>query len=431
MFSAAANHGILAHMHDVGFLSLPPADGVFLVGGGVRDLLLGRRPADIDLVVTGDARAYARRLAAVRGGRMVDIGTPRFRLYRIAAAGQLIDVSPVAGADIREDLHRRDFTINSLALNIATGELIDIASGREDLAAGVIRMVSAEVFRADPVRLIRAFRLSAQFDFSIEPQTLAAIAGDASRIAAAAGERIREELFKLLAAEGCGSALGAMYASGVLFAVLPEPAAPPPGGIDHRLAILATLEALRRQLTPRFDSLEHALSAKDRIFLKLAALLHPLSDPLLPAQRLKLSARDATRLATLLRLRRRTRALFEAPQASPREAVQLFHLASELTPALLLLAGADLMVDPGAAALSAEASNLTAGWLQRYFREYLPILRTPRPIGGGELMREFDLKPSPLFREILDALEEERLARGGLTREEALRWVGDFLQARA
>jgi poly(A) polymerase len=181
-------------MHNAGFLSLPPAEDVFLVGGCVRDLLLGRRPADIDLVVTGDARAYAQRLAAARGGRMVDIGTPRFRLYRVAAAGQLIDVSPAAGADIREDLQRRDFTINSLALNIASGELIDIAAGREDLAAGVIRMVSDDAFRADPVRLLRAFRLAAQFNFSIEPRTLAAIAGDAARIAGSAGERLRAEL---------------------------------------------------------------------------------------------------------------------------------------------------------------------------------------------------------------------------------------------
>lgn len=420
-------------MHDVGFLALPPAHGVFLVGGGVRDLLLGRRAADIDLVVTGDARAYALRLAAARGGRMVDIGTPRFRLYRVAAAGQLIDVSPAAGADIREDLRRRDFTINSLALNTASGELIDIAAGREDIAAGVIRMVSADVFRADPVRLIRAFRLAAQFNFSIEPQTLAAIAGDAGRISSSAGERIREELFKLLAAEACAAALEGMHVAGVLSAVFPELAAQPPNGIHRSLAVLGGLEALRRNLTSTFAPLhaplEHALNDKDRILLKLAALLHPLSDVTPPVQRLKFSTRDATRLATLVRLRVQPRLLFEASPVSPREAVHLFQLAADLTPALLLLAGAELLADPDHAGRPPGFVEFASGLLQRYFFHFLPTLRQPRPIGGEDLMREFNLRPSTLFRVILDALEVERLARGGLTREEALRWVAGFLEA--
>lgn len=422
-------------MHNAGFLSLPPAEGVFLVGGCVRDLLLGRRPADIDLVVTGDARAYAQRLAAARGGRMVDIGTPRFRLYRVSAAGQLIDVSPAAGADIREDLQRRDFTINSLALNIASGELIDIAAGREDLAAGVIRMVSDDAFRADPVRLLRAFRLAAQFNFSIEPRTLAAIAGDAARIAASAGERLRAELYKLLAAGAGAAAVERMHATGLLSAVLPALASLPSGGVRHGLAVLNGLEAVHRELTATFAGLkaplEHALSDKDRILLKLAALLHPLPDATASMQRLKLSTRDALRLAALVRLRLRPRLLFEASPPPPREAVRLFRLAGDLTPALLLFAGADLMADPDAAGRSPGSVEFTAGLLQRYFWDYLPALHAPRPICGEDLMREFNLKPSPLFKEILDAVEVERLSRGGLKREEALRWVAGFLETRA
>jgi tRNA nucleotidyltransferase/poly(A) polymerase len=424
-----------AHMWNAATLALPPAEGVYLVGGCVRDLLLGRRPSDIDVAVIGDAHAYARSVAAARGGRLVEIGKPRFRLYRVAAAGQLIDVSAAAGAHIRDDLRSRDFTINSLAVDIATGELIDIAAGREDLAAGVIRMVSADVFRGDPVRLIRAFRLAAQFGFSVEPLTLAAIAGDAAQIASVAGERVREELFKLLTSGASAAALMGMHATGLLAAVFPELAAISPGGAPHGLEVLRCLETLRGQwpsapagLGPLLDQ---ALGPADGVLLKIAALLHNLTDAGPPARRLKFSARHAARLATLVQQRMQPRRLFDAPPTSPREAVRLFRRTGDLTPGLLLLAAADLMADTDAAGRSPGFPAFTEELLRRYFFTYLPALHAPRPISGEDLVREFGLKPSPLFRDILEALDVERLSQGGLERGAALRWVDNYLKARA
>ncbi len=141
----------------------PTCEGAYLVGGCVRDLLLGRPPDDYDVAVLGDSQAYAQTLAAAAGGRIVEIGKPAFRLWRVIAPGGIIDVTAAAGATIAEDLRHRDFTINAMALDITTGAIIDVTGGRQDLTAETIRMVSAAAFRNDPVRLIRAFRLQARF----------------------------------------------------------------------------------------------------------------------------------------------------------------------------------------------------------------------------------------------------------------------------
>ncbi|TFG42968.1 MAG: hypothetical protein E4H48_03355, partial [Syntrophobacterales bacterium] len=97
----------------------PTCEGAYLVGGCVRDLLLGRPPADYDVVVLGDPQAYAQTLAAAAGGRIVAIGKPAFRLWRVVAAGAIIDVTAAAGASIAKDLRHRDFTINALALDMS------------------------------------------------------------------------------------------------------------------------------------------------------------------------------------------------------------------------------------------------------------------------------------------------------------------------
>ena len=129
---------------------------------------------------------------------------------------------PVNGTSIEDDLRRRDFTINAMALNVSTGTLIDRLGGQQDLAAKKVRMVSGDVFRKDPVRLIRAFRLSAEFEFTIEADTKATIRRDANLIKKSAGERIREEFFKILKQNNSYNVLSGMAHSGLMFFVIPE-----------------------------------------------------------------------------------------------------------------------------------------------------------------------------------------------------------------
>jgi tRNA nucleotidyltransferase (CCA-adding enzyme) len=155
---------------------------VYLVGGAVRDLLLGRGRSDIDLVVEGDASALAGRLGgevveherfatakAQLGGHEVDIATARAESY--PRPGALPEVEPTAG--IAADLARRDFTINAMAIPLRRDpELIDPHRGQEDLQAGLLRVLHPRSFEDDPTRAVRAARYAARFGFELEPETV-------------------------------------------------------------------------------------------------------------------------------------------------------------------------------------------------------------------------------------------------------------------
>jgi hypothetical protein len=111
---------------------LPPRAGAYRVGGCVRDLLLGRAPADYDVAFLGPPAEYAMELASIVGGRVVEIGKPAFRIWRVAARSRFVDMAAVAGRSISDDLPQLDFTVKALAVDTPAGTFIDIAGGRQE-----------------------------------------------------------------------------------------------------------------------------------------------------------------------------------------------------------------------------------------------------------------------------------------------------------
>ncbi|HEX6459283.1 MAG TPA: hypothetical protein VF032_10240 [Thermoleophilaceae bacterium] len=254
---------------------LPPA---FLVGGAVRDLLLGRLTVDIDLAIEGDARAVARALAERMGGEAreherfgtatvraddltVDLATARRETY--SEPGALPDVQP---AGLAEDLGRRDFTINAMAIDLNgedVGALEDPHGGRSDLDSGVIRVLHGESFIDDPTRLLRALRYEARFGFRMDEQTerLAREAAAGPGFATVSGARVRDELLDLLREDEAPAAVARMHELSLDRALDPSLEADPElvastllacaeTGADRALAGLAALvssapEALR------------------------------------------------------------------------------------------------------------------------------------------------------------------------------------------
>ena len=193
-----------------------PYDGVYLVGGTVRDILLGRPNFDVDVAVEGDAIEFARTLASELGGRChphgqfgtavvhygegkhVDAVTARREVYATPAA--LPTVEP---AGIQEDLFRRDFTINAMALSLKArghGELVDPYDGQADLDQGVVRVLHDESFVDDPTRIFRAVRYESRFGFRMDEHTesLARAAIDGALVSRLSAARLREELIELL-----------------------------------------------------------------------------------------------------------------------------------------------------------------------------------------------------------------------------------------
>jgi len=401
----------------------------------VRDLLLGRSPTDYDVAVEDSPADYAAALAAPIGGRVVVLGKAGARTWRVAARDLIVDVCPIQGDSIRDDLLRRDFTINAMAVATVGGEVVDVAAGREDLAHRTIRMVSRSVFRTDPVRLVRAFRFAAQLGFAIEAGTRDAVRSDAGLIARSAGERIRDEFYKLIGADHHVSAVADMAVTGLLTAVFPELAS------THRsVDALRELDGLCGAVPALADDATRrgmqGFSARRRVLLRCGLVFHPLGGSTHGPERksvfdrLRCPNRDRDHLDRLLTLQRMPMRLFETATApTPRDEVRFFLAAGDAVPDLLLQAAAWLRSDRHAAAeRHAAFERYTAHLLRRYLEEYLPRKAMPSPVTGDDLKAEFGLRPSPMIKVLLRVVEEERLTRGTFSRADALQLVRRALE---
>ncbi len=228
-----------ALMRAIGALGAADGRDVWLVGGPVRDLLRGEAHVDIDVAVEGDGPAFARRLAAVRGGSAVvhqrfltatvrlndlsevDVATARRERYERPGA-----LPTVAAAPIADDLGRRDFSVNALALSLHPdryGALLDPHAGRADLTAGVLRVLHRASFEDDPTRLLRMARFAARFGFAPDADTarLAAAALVGGAFDTVSGDRLREELMIALDEPDPAGVFRRLETAGALAVLLP------------------------------------------------------------------------------------------------------------------------------------------------------------------------------------------------------------------
>lgn len=277
----------------------------YLVGGAVRDALLGRPTGDLDLAVF-DARGAAKKLSSALKATLVpldeDNGVYRLVLPKSAKTIRQLDVAKIQGKTIEEDLARRDFTINAMALALAAAPgqtaLIDPRGGQDDLAKRQLRCESETLFKEDPLRLLRAFRIAAQLGFSIESKTLTFIARQRQAIRKPAGERLRAELMALLEVPGCSRWLRLMDECELLTCLFEElePSRQcaleyygPGGVLTHVLDTAARADFLLNNLGRVFPKygvrLEEHLAQRSgegnpyKAVLILAALLHDVSKP--------------------------------------------------------------------------------------------------------------------------------------------------------
>ncbi|MBM4327226.1 MAG: HD domain-containing protein [Deltaproteobacteria bacterium] len=445
----------------------------YLVGGAIRDALMGRPPRlEIDVAARGDGYEIARTVADhTEGGRFVGLDKERGagRIVLVHEDYASVDVSSFKGESILEDLTLRDFTINALAVKLEDlfGEglpsIIDPTCGATDLRSGTIRACSARAFDDDPVRILRAFRFSAQLGFAIDPATIELIPLRLPGLSRVAGERIRDELMATLVADRAFPSLTEMGRAGVLSAIFPE--LNPMKGQEqkpyHHLDVWDhTLETVNR-IEEIMDSgeflfgkywpnVQERLSdelVRDRpriALLKLAALFHDAGKPHTVSFdpdgrvrffdhekvsreifesavfRLKLARRESRMIADWVEGHMRPMFLTSGSITS-RSVRRLYRKFEQDTIGLLVLFLADLRATQGPARRPDEDQTALEA-VKKALQICIDAGHTPpQPLlRGRDLIELFGLTPGPPFGRILKRIAELQDAGEITSREEAI-----------
>lgn len=445
----------------------PLGGDLWLVGGYVRDALLGRPQLDIDLVTSGDPEVLGRAIARALRGHYVLLDA-QFGVVRIVLSdGGVIDLARLQGESLAEDLRKRDLTINAIALPLvlegarATGATpIDPTGGLSDLAARKVRAISDDNLRADTVRMIRVFRFAATLDFEIDFETLVWIEIYKRKLLDVAAERTTAELLKILALPRAFRWIERLFGIGVLMVLVPEftmlqrVAGARMNGRAHALETVRWLEMPPADLAECAAAIQADLErdlgggATPRTILKLAGLLHEVGKPFCTsygadltlsyegyeaegatrveaiANRLKLSAKAREFLTRLVRLQRLPEALARTPD-DPVALYRFFQAAGDASVALLLL---NLAIQEAAQSPTArELADALPAIVAAYFRPDAAFTSPERLIDGRDLMRALGLKPGKHIGTLLEGLIEAQLSGEIDSREGAIAWASHHL----
>ena len=465
----------------------------YLVGGAVRDAILGRELHDIDLAAPGDALPLGRAVADFLGG--VPVPLAAWNVARVALpAGDkgrppfIIDIAGYFGS-FEDDLRRRDFTVDAMGLPLRRWDtddrfdaIVDPTGGRADLARRVLRAAGAAVFQDDPGRMLRGVRLAGQLGFRLEPATARAIRRAAPLLPRVSAERVRDEFMAILAADGARARLEVLDRLDLLCRVIPELEAtrhcPQPRAhhywdvwghllhcVEYAEAITAghgnsaiyTLAPWTAKEDAHFGEIVGDGHTR-RTVLKLAALLHDIAKPQtrapdaegrirflghseqgadivaarLPA--LRLSRRVTDLVATMTRYHLRPSQSRNDEKMPSRRAIYRYYKdVGDAAVDTLYLAMADF--------LAARGPELAPEKWANYARMIATILeagpgrppvesrRPPGLVNGHDLMDALHISPGPQVGALLEALREAEAVGEIASREDALALAAQLLAA--
>jgi len=394
-------------MQTAGTTAASQKQNLYLVGGVVRDLLLGKDTFDLDLVVEGDAIELARQLNNIKQGKLIthphfktakikwdewsiDVATARSETY--ANPGALPSVKP---GSLVSDLFRRDFTINAMAISLIPGrygELIDLYRGKDDLEHRLIRILHEKSFTDDATRIWRGIRYEQRLDFQLEEKTLKLLKRDIPMLDTISGDRIRYELECVFKEKYPEKVLRRAEKLGVLTKL--HPALSGNGWLAEKY------QQARQQIA----------TASPPMGLYLALLIYQLGEEEIKqlASHLKLSKPAVKILRDTIELRSRLN-LLETPNLMSSNIYQLLH-------------GYSLQ----AVAANSLASNSPA--VQQNIQLFLSKLRYVKPTLNGGDIQKMGVAPGPRIKEILNNLHEARLDKAAKSKADEERLVREWLR---
>lgn len=461
----------------------------YLVGGFVRDWLLERETKDVDIAIGGDALAIAHDVARAISGRFVLLDEVNSIARVVVTDGEPWHLDFTAFSErIEADLARRDFTIDAMAVELqgfisGSGQIIDPFSGQTDLKKKLVRAVSNTVFAEDAARLLRCVRLAAELGFEIEPRTEALIQQNCQQVRLVPGERLREELVRMLALPGSAYLIYHLDDLGLLTQLIPElenlkgvqqPMEHYWDVFNHSVETVAAVEFLLREskwehgnddllavvpwseeISRHFNE-EVCSGSNRRLLLKLGGLLHDIAKPatrtvdetgrirflghtkqgaiMLVAilERLRFSNREVKLVEKLVYHHLRPVQMVNEGMPTSRAIYRYFRDSGDAGVDILFLALADYLATNGPRLDVVEwqqHNRLVNYILAERLKQETKVLPV-KLIDGHDLMCIFNLKPGRLIGELLAEVCEAQTAGEISTREEAIALVRKELEKR-
>lgn len=435
---------------------LPPTEiEVYIVGGAVRDAYLHRPIKDLDLVTSESAIKFARQLANSLQADVFVLDAERDVARVLLPDALTIDIATFRGDDLLTDLQDRDFTLNAMAVDLKgdLSQLIDPLNGEQDITLKQVRRCSPDAIAHDAIRGLRAIRQSVQLGFRIEPATLDDIRAYGSQLQATSGERIRDELFKVLALPQPGRALRVAERVGLYQVIFP--ALSREGNtweqtvlvIDKLTTLLSAVSFARTDNTAatfemgmvviQFDRFRGQLNqhllhtwVNDRphqALLMLAALLRGETPEIVEqcAEALRLSNAEKQRLLLIVKHYRHP--VFNET-VTPLGAHRFWHGLGIAGLDVIFMALADTlgtkMLDQQEWLLLVERALML---LEAYYLHYDEIVAPPPLVDGNRLKSELQLTPGPVIGELLTLIREGQVEKRILTVEDALEAAKAYL----
>lgn len=436
---------------------------IYLVGGTVRDYYMGLDSTDRDIIVMDEeAREFALKLADLFEATFVPLDEEN-KIYRIVLADKIncIDVTNPVGDSIEKDLMRRDLTINAIAVNIRTGELIDISGGVTDIRNKCINYVNELNFVDDPLRLLRVYRFQALYGFQLAPETINAVCKYSDLIHKPAVERINYEILKLFSGEYAHIALENMNKTWILEEIFPfvkELKQVPPNS-HHHLDLfhhsIETVKQVQNLYSEASDEVKEHLNTVDfggfsrLAHLKLAAFMHDIGkfstwtieegkhrfikhDDVGAKMSVKIlkdlhcSNKQIDYISSMIKYHIYPSHVMTSPQITEKIMMRYVRKMDKNSIDAIILAQADRLSARGPEITDeiVERNITSLNMLLKFYLETRETLKPlPKLLSGNDVMDILNIKPSRKLGEIMEALHEAQISGDVITREHAVDFV--------
>ena len=441
---------------------------IYLVGGSVRDCLMGKDTYDRDLIVTDeDAGIFSQKVAEFFGGKFIPLDVEN-HIYRVVLSDKLnyLDITNPVENSMEKDIKRRDLTINAVAVDIKNCEILDLVGGLNDIKNQVLKGIEDENFVDDPLRILRVFRFYSLLGFKIDEHLLSIVTKYSYLIEKPAKERIEYELMKLFSGKYTDLSLLKMDECGILeklFPIVKELKQVPPNAHHHLDLFHHSIETIKQVQLLYDASQPDVKSHMDKVdfggfsrlaHLKLACFMHDigkfstwtieedtgrhrfikhddvgskLAKPIL--KKMCFSNKQIEYITLMIKKHMYPTMVVQAPELTDKVMMRFVRKMEDDAIDNILIAQADRLSARGPE-ITDEIVNENISALNKLLQFYLKAQETLKPLpkllDGNEVMKILNISPSPKLGQIINALNEAQINGDIITKEDAISFVKNY-----